>query len=172
MTRTRTKKTPKVAGPKKTAITATIGHNSTGKVIPAFVGLLDELLAIGERKKALAKAERDLRNKAKTEFGFLSGPLAFEVRMRKLDPDVRVQFESCSADIKVASGYQPSLDFEGGVPTQVSVKAQPSEGEMQKASFKPSPDDEAVQEEEAAAVKEQQSKTATNVNLGVIQREG
>lgn len=143
---------------------ATIGHNSNGQKIPGLIKVVDELLHIGEQKKAMGKAERDLRNKAKTEFGILSGPLAHELRLRKMDGDVRVQFESNHSDLKVALGYQPELDFAGGVPTQASVKAQPPEAEMP-SNVKP-----------LYSVKDEDDETSnpdtTAKSGGVIEREG
>lgn len=106
-----------------------IGHNS-GQVIPELVNLVDELLASAARQKREGQLQRDLRNRAKSEFGVLSGPLSHEIRLRKMDKDVRVQFESGHVDLKGALGYQPELDFQGGVPTKASVKAQPTEAEM------------------------------------------
>lgn len=123
----------KVKGPAKPKLDPTklhgIGHNS-GQVIPELQKIVTEILASSERMKNEAKVQRDLRNRAKSEFGVLSGPLAHEIRLRKMDKDVRVQFESSHTDLKVALGYQPSLDFQGGTPTNASVKAQPSEAEM------------------------------------------
>lgn len=128
----------KLAGPKLAAkdIKPGIGHNS-GQVIPELVKIVDEILASAERQKTEAKLQRDLRNRAKTEFGVLSGPLAHELRLRKMDTDVRVQFESSHADLKHALGYQPSLDFQGGVATNASVKAQPPEAKMAKQQHHP-----------------------------------
>ena len=122
-------KAKKPAGPKLAIVKPGIGHNS-GEVIPGLVKIVNELLHISEQKKSLGIAERNLRNQAKTEFGVLSGPLAHEMRLRKMDGDVRVQFESSHSDLKKALGYQPELDFAGAQPTQASAKAQPSEAEL------------------------------------------
>lgn len=121
----------KKPGPKlaKDTIVPGVGHNS-GQKIPGVIKLVDELLHIGEQKKSLGKAERDLRNKAKSEFGIMSGPLAHEMRLRKMDDDVRVQFESNHSDLKVALGYQPELDFAGAQPTRASASQQPSEAQI------------------------------------------
>lgn len=125
-----------------------IGHNS-GQVIPELVKLVDELLASGERQKHEGQLQRDLRNRAKSEFGVLSGPLSHEIRLRKMDKDVRVQFESSHQDLKGALGYQPELDFQGGVPTKASVKAQPSEAKL--ASKDPAPERFDVEDDEPDA---------------------
>lgn len=124
---------PKKDRPKlePTKIKHGIGHNS-GQVIPELVNLVDELLASSERQKREGQLQRDLRNRAKSEFGVLSGPLSHEIRLRKMDKDVRVQFESGHGDLKQALGYQPELDFQGGVATQASVKAQPPEAQLSK----------------------------------------
>ena len=104
----------KVKKPKKEKAEITpiksIGHNS-GEVIPGLVAAVDEMLAIQEQKKALGKAERDIRNKVKSEYGVLSSVFAHEMRLRKLATDARVQFESGHADLKTALGYQHSLDL-------------------------------------------------------------
>lgn len=85
------------------------GHNSG--INPRMVEIVDEILANNERVKELNKANRDLRNEAKTSFGVLAGPLAHEIRLRKMDTDVRVQFESGHHDLKEMLGYQESLDL-------------------------------------------------------------
>jgi len=104
---------PKKTGPKLvTADLKGIGHNSNnGEVIPGLVKIVDELLHLNAQKAQIGKAERDLRNRAKSEFGILSGPLAHEMRLRKMDTDVREQFESAHRDLKVALGYQTEMEF-------------------------------------------------------------
>lgn len=87
-----------------------IGHNS-GQVVPGLVKIVKELIHLGDQKKSIGKAERDLRNRAKSEFGVLSGPLAHEMRLRKMDQDVREQFESAHNDLKMALGYQTEMEF-------------------------------------------------------------
>lgn len=144
-----------------------IGHNS-GQVIPELVNLVDELLASSERQKREGQLQRDLRNRAKSEFGVLSGPLSHEIRLRKMDKDVRVQFESGHGDLKQALGYQPELDFQGGVPTKASVKAQPSEDAM--ASKDPSPARFKVEVEDDA--KEADAIVVIKSAKDVIVREG
>lgn len=126
----------KVPAPKLVAkdITPGIGHNHphTGEKNPEAVKCLDELMAFQEQKKAIAKAERDVRNRLKTEFGILASSVAREIALRKLDPDVRVQVETNHEDFKKMLGYQPSLDFVAGNATSASVKAQPSEAELER----------------------------------------
>lgn len=128
---------------------AVIGHN--GQVIPGLVALVDELLGIDKQVKALGKAARDLRNRAKTEFSILSGPLAHELRLRKMDVDARVQFESSHEDLKTSLGYQPSIDFNGAEPTKASAEAQPSDAKLaNKAVHEDQDDDEGFEVEEDA----------------------
>jgi hypothetical protein len=117
----------KPAGPKPVA---NIGHNSNGEISPEAVNLINEIMAFQDQKKSIAKAERDCRNRLKTEFGILSTSVAREVALRKLDPDVRVQVESNHEDFKKMLGYQPQLDFVEGTPTKASQKAQPSEAAL------------------------------------------
>lgn len=110
------KKEKKAPGPKLVAAKlkpATVGHNS-GEAIPALIELVDEILASDERVKNEGKLKRDLRNRAKTEFGILSSVLAQEIRLRKMDKDVRIQFESGCHDIKQMLGYQTALDLKPG----------------------------------------------------------
>jgi hypothetical protein len=125
--------------PKVVSISPGIGHNQphTGEVNPEAVKRLEELMALQEQKKAIAKAERDVRNSLKTEFGILASSVAREVALRKLDADVRVQVETNHEDFKKMLGYQPSLDFVGGVATEASQKAQPKEAELDERSTEP-----------------------------------
>lgn len=95
------------------AAPAAAGHNSgdTGEVVQGIVDVIDEILKLDEQKKHIGKAQRDLRNRAKTEFGVMAGPLAHELRLRKMDRDVRIQFESGHHDLKVMSGFQFAMDL-------------------------------------------------------------
>lgn len=132
------KEAKKAAGPKlvATAITPAIGHNGppTGEKNPEAIKCLDELMEYQVQKKAIAKAERDVRNRLKSEFGILASSVAREVALRKLDADVRVQVETNHEDFKKMLGYQPSLDFVGGKPTDASAKAQPTEAELERTT--------------------------------------
>lgn len=85
------------------------GDNSG--VVPGMIEIVDEILSLDEKIKELNKAKRDLRNKAKNEFGVLSFNLNEEIRMRKLDKDVRIQYESGRVDLQAMLGYQASLDL-------------------------------------------------------------
>lgn len=159
----KTKKAAKVAKPAK----AVIGHNSNGEVIPGMVDIVAELMHISEQKKSLGVAERTLRNRAKTEFGILSGALAHEMRLRKMDGDARVQFESAHDDLKKALGYQPELDFAGATPTKASLNAQPSEDELSRYG-----QDDKDPEPEHDSQEDDEAEEAPKHNHGKIDREG
>lgn len=103
---------PKLVPSDKTPPPGKIGHN--GGAIPALVDLMDETLALDERIKEINKAKRDIRNKAKTEFGVMSWNWSQEIAMRKLDRDVRIQRESGAVDLKNMLGYQIAMDLQPG----------------------------------------------------------
>ena len=87
-----------------------IGHNSAEE-IPELKELLAETLAIAESRKALNKAERDIRNKVKTQYNIPSANWAHRVRLAKFADDVRIQFESQDHDLRNMLGYQAALDL-------------------------------------------------------------
>lgn len=165
--------TAKKAGPKLVATDKPgIGHNS-GEKNPEAIKCIDELMQFQAQKKSIAKAERDVRNRLKSEFGILSTSVAREIALRKLDPDVRVQVESNHEDFKKMLGYQPQLDFAGDKPTDASVKAQPSEaklhdvrGDKTAESFEVE-DGEQEEGEDALSIPENLRRTP-----GVISRQG
>lgn len=88
------------------------GHNSGA--IPELVKLKEEFLALDEKIKALGKAKRDIRNKVKQEYSVLSFNWNEEIRMAKLQNDVRIQYESGRKDLQNMLGYQASLDLAPG----------------------------------------------------------
>jgi hypothetical protein len=155
----------KPAGPKLVAkdIKPGIGHNS-GEKHPEVIKCVDELMMYQTQKKSIAKAERDVRNRLKTEFGILSSSVAREVSLRKLDPDVRVQVETNHDDLKKMLGYQPQLDFDGERPTQASAKAQPSEAEL--TSEHPDEPDDGFE------VEDDEEPITKHSHKAVIEREG
>lgn len=161
-------KSKTVPGPKLIAAAPGVGHNHTGEKNPEAVKCLDELLGFVEQKKAISKAERDVRNRLKTEFGILASSVAREVALRKLDHDVRVQVETNHEDFKKMLGYQPSLDFVDGQATSASVKAQPKESELDARNPEPN----------RAAAKsyvvdgEGEEFTSDSKRAGIITREG
>lgn len=89
---------------------APVGHNS-GQKNPVVVEILKEMLDSKDRQKNEAKLQRDCRNRLKTEFGILSSVTAYGLKMLSLDADVRIQFESGVADMRVMTGYQLALDL-------------------------------------------------------------
>ncbi len=86
---------------------AGIGHN--GKVNKPLCALFDKYAAMDADKKAIGKAQRDIRAKAKEEHGVSKDVFAYEVNMRKKAPDARVMFEQGCLDLKDALGYQHVL---------------------------------------------------------------
>lgn len=106
-----------------------IGAGDNSGVVPGMVEIVEEILSIDEKIKELNKAKRDLRNKAKNEFGVLAFNLNEEVRFRKLDRDVRIQYESGRVDLQAMLGYQASLDLLPGSTAR-------TEEEYENPSFK------------------------------------
>lgn len=172
-TKAKAKDEKKVPGPKLVAkdIVPGIGHNGpyTGEKNPEAVKCLDELLAIQVQKKALGKAERDVRNRFKSEFGILASSVSRELTLRKLDTDVRVQVETNHEDLKKMLGYQPSLDFTGTGITTASAKAQPSEDALDKRDTEPKREPKAHATFTAPADEDEEQEDGDD---GVITREG
>lgn len=123
-----------------------VGHNS--KPIPELIEIFKKYLGFEDQKKEIAKKQRDLRNRAKKEFGVLGSSFQHEIAMQKLDKDVRVQQMINHQDLMVALGVQHELDFAGGKPTSASERAQPAEADM------PANDDLGEAEEADAEFKE------------------
>lgn len=88
------------------------GHNS--QVVPELLELMDEDLALDEKKKELGKAQLAIRNRVKAEFGVPKKTWNAEKALRKLDAEVRVQHEASLHDLKGMLGYQASLDLQPG----------------------------------------------------------
>lgn len=156
-------KETKVPGPKLVSkdINHGVGHNSnTGEKNPEATKCLEELMALQAQKKTIARAERDIRNRLKSEFSILASSVSREISLRKLDPDVRVQVETNHEDFKKMVGYQPSLDFVNGVATEASQKAQARETEPNRAAQK------------SHATEKSFSVEGTEKEGGVITREG
>lgn len=85
------------------------GHNS--QINTALVEIFEEHEDLDSKIKELQAAKRQLRNKAKTEHDIQLKAFNHEISLRKLDRDVRIQFESNHHDLKIATGYQASLDL-------------------------------------------------------------
>lgn len=170
------KATKKVPGPKLVTVAPGIGHNGphTGEKNPEAIKCMDELIEFQAQKKALAKAERDVRNRLKTEFGILASSVAREVALRKLDADVRVQVETNHEDFKKMLGYQPQLDFaDGSTPTNASVKAQPKEAELERTTEPTrAPKPPAAPEGKVFTVEKDEGEEKDGDDSNVITREG
>lgn len=89
---------------------SSIGHNS-GKVNKPLVQLFEDFAHLDEQKKEISKAQRDIRSRAKEEFGVQSSVFNHEVKLRKMDTDMRVQFETGHKDLKDSLGYQFALEL-------------------------------------------------------------
>lgn len=103
-------KAPKLSADKMPKVDV-VGAGDNSGVVQGMVDIVEETLAIDEQIKELNKAKRDLRNRAKNEFGVLAFNFNEEVRFRKLDRDVRIQYESGRVDLQTMLGYQASLDL-------------------------------------------------------------
>lgn len=88
------------------------GHNSGTN--PTLVEIFTLDAEYQDKIKEMNKARRDLRNRAKTEFNVLSSVYQHQVKLRKMDRDVRIQFESGTHDLQNMLGYQASLDLAPG----------------------------------------------------------
>lgn len=96
------------------------GHASHDKVMqqatktPGINTVLKDMvetyLKYEEDKKLINKAQREIRAKAKEEHGILSSVWSAEIRMRKMDPDVRIQYETGLEDFKVQLGHQFDIE--------------------------------------------------------------
>lgn len=115
MSKAKTKKSPKKSGsrgkverlrPANSRI-ASIGDN--GRINKALVKIFEQDDKMDEDKKQINKAQRDLRAKAKEEHGIDKAVYMHEKKLRKMDNDRRIMFETGCADLKDALGYQFSL---------------------------------------------------------------
>lgn len=86
---------------------AGIGHN--GKINKELKKIFKDFGDLDEDGKAIAKAKRDLRARAKEEHGILSSVFNHEVKLQKMDSDARVMFEQGHHDLKDMIGYQMAL---------------------------------------------------------------
>lgn len=87
-----------------------LGHNGG---TDALQQIFTDYAHLEENKKQLSKAQRDLRAKAKQEFNIASSVFAHEVRLQKMDSDVRIQFEEGHAGLKEQLGIQFTLGILG-----------------------------------------------------------
>lgn len=82
------------------------GDNSVNKPL---VKIFDDYAQLDKSKKEIAKAQRDLRAKAKESHGVQSNVFNHQVKLRKMASDVRVQFEQGINDLNEQLGYQFTL---------------------------------------------------------------
>lgn len=86
------------------------GHNS-GQINDALVQIFTDYEALEANKKEISKAQRDLRARAKSEFNVQTNVFSDQIRKRKMDADVRAQFEHGVKDLEDMIGYQMSFDL-------------------------------------------------------------
>jgi hypothetical protein len=112
--KSKSKKTEKLELAKNDASdSAAVGHNSNnGQVNEALVELFSEYSDLEENGRAISKAKRDLRARAKEEFGVSSSVFNHEAKLRRMEKDVRIQFEQGCTDLKGMLGYQFALALE------------------------------------------------------------
>lgn len=103
-------------------------HNEQPAVNPELQLLFTNYHKLEADNKAINESKREIRNIAKEKHGVLKSVFAHEIRMQKLDPDVRQQFEIACKDIKVAIGIEDLLNTEYD-PNQDPIEA----GKKQKA---------------------------------------
>ena len=92
---------------------AGVGHNA-GKVNEALVAIFTDYRKLDEDAKAISKAKRDLRAKAKEEHNVAAANFNHEIKLQKLENDQRVMFEAGAKDLKDMLGIQLSLELLGG----------------------------------------------------------
>jgi hypothetical protein len=120
----RPKKTPELAVDNAPA---TEGHNSTGLINEPLLQIFTDWEALELQKKEITKAQNQLKAKAKTEHNIPKMNFAQEIRLRKMDSEVRAHFEATQKDLQVAIGYQMALDI--AIPKAEEV---PAEGKSYK----------------------------------------
>lgn len=99
------KKKPKSTRSKKAKTSA--GHNSG--MNPELVADIEDVELLEENKKQLAKEIRDKKAAIKERHGVSTVVLNEELKRRKLDSDVRANYEMGLADLQKATGYQLAL---------------------------------------------------------------
>ncbi len=87
---------------------AGLGHN-TGKVNPQLQKIYEEYHELDENAKAISRGKRDLRARAKEEFGVMTAVFNHEFKLQKLDQQARVEFETGALHLKDALGIQLAL---------------------------------------------------------------
>jgi uncharacterized protein (UPF0335 family) len=82
----------------------------TGKVNSQLKEIFAKYMDLEEETKVLNQAKRELRAQAKDQFQVPSSVFSHEIRLKKMDKDVRQQFEAEHHDLKLMLGIQLSLD--------------------------------------------------------------
>lgn len=91
---------------------AGIGHN--GEKVPELMAKMEEALDIKKQIKALSDALGDISAFVKDRYNIPKKNWNYELQMRKLDKNVRIQFEATQVDLKIMLGYQLALDLHAG----------------------------------------------------------
>ncbi len=89
------------------------GHNS-GEIDAPLQAIFDEYKRLEADKKVIAKAQAELKARAKEMHNVPKENFAHEIKMQKLELARRVNFESCATDLKSRLGIQLTLDLHGG----------------------------------------------------------
>ena len=102
------KKVVKLPAPKraKKKAKANIGHNSNSGVNKPLIKIFEQYESLAKNAKEIGKAQRDLKAKAKEEHGVQTKNFTAEIALRKLDSDVRTQFEQGQKDLQDRLGYK------------------------------------------------------------------
>lgn len=117
-------------GTSETLNAAGIGHNATGKTNVALVALFDEYTVLEENARAVSKAKRELRARAKDEHNITAAVFNHEAKMRRMELDARVMFENGCADIKHQLGYQFALDLHGAPQADDGEESEQEENDV------------------------------------------
>ena len=82
-----------------------------GKVNTHLKDIFTKYMDLEEETKVLNQAKRELRSQAKDQFQVPSSVFMHEIRLKKMDSDVRQQFEAEHFDLKDMLGIQLSFDI-------------------------------------------------------------
>lgn len=137
------KKADEATGNEAKEVIAAEGHNAKGAINEPLKQLFTDFEALEEQKKQISTAQSQIKARAKTEHNIPKTVFSAEIRLRKMDADVRAHFENNLKDLQNAIGYQMALDLAAN-----SNEEQPEETEGK--SYKPDPEESA---KKLAAVK-------------------
>lgn len=88
------------------------GHNSKPGINPALQKIFTDYEKLEKDQKGISKAKRDLRLQAKDSHGVSVATFQHEIRMRKLEPTIRAEFEDECDKVKSMLGYQYQIEFD------------------------------------------------------------